>query len=332
MKKWIIVLLLLLLFAPFTCLADGENPQKAGPGIASGQVVDEDGSPLPGGVVSFFNAENGVAPLLADVHRIPDVVGRMDPDGRFSLKLKPGSYYMGALIITDPKRGPGPPRPGEKFYYARNDKGDLREIAIGTGEEKDFGQVVVALPDTFPAAKNLVTVQGRLLMDKEGIPFAGGVVLVKTDINNQRPDFISARTDEEGRYEIKLPADTPYFLLGRERAVGRPAPGTYVGTYGSETPISLGGVLPIGSFRPAQPAIGMPPQAEGMNLGPGKDLPKTVMGKPGQTLTGIDIKMFRTPVPEEQREKLQGTLGFGAKIQGTGEEQKEKVQEPEKSK
>jgi hypothetical protein len=332
MKKWIIVLLLLLLFAPFTCLADGEEAKKAGPGIASGQVFDEAGSPLPGGVVSFFNAEKGVAPLLADVHRIPDTVGRMGPEGRFSLKLKPGSYYMGALIITDPGRGPGPPRAGEKFYYARDDKGDLREIAIGTGEEKDFGQVVVAPPDTFPAAKNLVTVQGRLLMDKEGIPFPGGVVLVKTNMNKQRPDFVSARTDEAGRYEIKLPADTPYFLLGRERAVGRPVPGTYIGTYGSETAINLGGMLPIGTMRPAQPAPGMPPQVEGMNIGPSKDLPKTVMGKPGQTLTGVDIKMFRTPVPEEIREKLQGTLGFGSKMQGTSEEQPQTTPKPEKDK
>jgi len=326
MKKWIIVLFVLSLFAPLTFLANGEEAKKAGPGIASGQVFDEAGSPLPGGVVSFFNAEKGVAPLIAGMHRIPDMVGRMGPEGRFSLKLKPGSYYMGALIITDPGRGPGPPRAGEKFYYARDDKGDLREIAIGTGEEKDFGQVVVAPPDTFPAAKNLVTVQGRLLMDKEGIPFPGGVVLVKTNMNKQRPDFVSPRTDEAGRYEIKLPADTPYFLLGRERAVGRPAPGTYVGTYGSEIPISLGGVLPIGSMRPAQPA--MPPQVEGMNLGPGKDLPKTVMGKPGQTLTGVDIKMFRTPVPEEQREKLRGTLGFGSKMQGKDKEQKKTGQEP----
>ena len=332
MKKWIIVLFVLSLFAPLTCLANSEEAKKAGPGIASGQVVDEGGSPLPGGVVSFFNAEKGVAPLLADVHRIPDTVGRMGPEGRFSLKLKPGSYYMGALIITDPGRGPGPPRAGEKFYYARDDKGDLRVIAIGTGEEKDFGQVVVAPPDTFPAAKNLVTVQGRLLMDKEGIPFPGGVVLVKTNMNKQRPDFVSARTDEAGRYEIKLPADTPYFLLGRERAVGRPVPGTYIGTYGSETAINLGGMRPIGTMRPAQPAPGMPPQVEGMNIGPSKDLPKTVMGKPGQTLTGVDIKMFRTPVPEEIREKLQGTLGFGSKMQGTSEEQPQTTPKPEKDK
>jgi hypothetical protein len=326
MKKWIIVLLLLLLFAPFTCLADGEEAKKKGPGIASGQVFDEAGSPLPGGVVSFFNAENAVAPLISDVHRIPDIVGRMHPDGRFNVKLNPGSYYMGALVITGPGRGPGPPKKGENFYYARDDQGDLREIAIGTGEDKDFGQIVMALPDTFTAAKNLVTIQGRLLKD-DGTPFAGGVVLVKRNLNKQRPDFVSSRTDEAGRYEIKLPADTPYFLVGRERSVGRATPGTYVGTYGSNKPISLGGVLPIGTVRPALPTSGMP-AVEGVDIGPGNDFPKTVMGKPGQSFTGMDIMMFKIPVPLEQREKMQGTLGFGLNKQGKDKEQKKPGQEP----
>jgi len=332
MKKWIIALFILSLFAPLTCLANGEEAKKEGPGIASGQVVDEDGSPLPGGVVSFFNAENGVAPLIADVHRIPDIVGRMAPDGRFNVKLKPGSYYMGALVITDPGRGPGPPRPGEKFYYARNDQGDLREIAIGPDEAISMDRVVVAMPDTFPEAKNLVTIQGRLIKD-DGTPFVGGVVLVKTNMDKQRPDFVSPRTDEAGRYEIKLPADTPYFLLGRERSVGRPLPGSYVGTYGSNKPISGGGALPSGNFRQGQgqPAIGMP-SVEGVDIGPGRDLPKTVMGKPGQSLTGVDIRMFKMPVPGEQREKLQGTLGFSEKIQGTNKEQKETTPESEKKK
>lgn len=330
MRKWIVVLSLLLLLTPFICQANGEEAKKEGSAIVFGQVVDEVGAPLPGGVVSFFNTGEGVAPLIAGTHRIPDIVGRMNHDGAFSVKLKPGSYYMGALIIKDSGRGPGPPREGEKYYYARDGKGGLREIAIGSGEEKGIGRVVVAPPETFPEAKNLVTIQGRLLKD-DGNPFVGGVVLVKTDMNHQRPDFVSQRTDESGRYEIKLPADTPYFLLGRERSVGRPVPGSYVGTYGSNTPISLGGALPISSVRPARPASGMP-EVEGMDLGPGKDLPKTVTGKPGQTLTGIDITMFKMPVPGEQREKLQGTLGFGERIQGTEKEQKQSAPEPGKEK
>lgn len=93
------------------------------------------------------------------MHRIPDIVGRMGKDGRFSVKLLSGSYYMGALVITDPGRGPGPPKEGETFYFAKDDKGELRTFTLGTKEVKDVGQVVGALPDTFPVVRNLVTIE-----------------------------------------------------------------------------------------------------------------------------------------------------------------------------
>ena len=41
---------------------------------------------------------------------------------------------------------------------------------------------------------------------------------------------------------------------------------------------------------------------------------------------------LKMPVPGEQREKLQGTLGFSDKMQGTGEEQQQTTPEPEKGK
>ena len=87
------------------------------------------------------------------------------------------------------------------------------------------------------------------------------------------------------------------------------------------------GALPIGNLRLGQPASGMP-AVEGVDIGPGKDLPKTVIGKPGQSFTGVDIMMFKIPVPSEQREKLQGTLGFGVNKQGKDKEQKKTGQEP----
>lgn len=314
MKKWTIVLLLFLLFVPLICQAAGvPGYVKERMGTLSGEVVNEAGEPFKGGgIVSFFITDKGVPPLFANMHRIPDMVGRMGPDGKFNVQLVPGTYYVGALVITDPNRGPGPPREGENFYFAKDGKGKLLELTLGVKEIKDAGKIVGALPETFPLTKNLVTIEGRLLVE-DGQPFKGGVVMVKTDMNSSRPDFVSARTAEDGSFKLELPPDTPYYLLGRERSVGRPVPGSYLGTYGSRTAISAGGALPIGSVRPAQPAGGMP-QVEGVDLGPGDDLPATVIGKAGETLKGVDIMMFRMPVPGEQREKLQGTLGFGDQV------------------
>ena len=333
MKKWIILQLLLLLAVLLVCQAGTAGVpgfMKKQMGTLSGQVFNDVGEPLAGGgVVSFFNTEKGTPPLIATMHRIPDMIGRMTPDGKFSIKLLAGSYYMGALVITDPGRGPGPPQKGEKFYFARDDNGSLREFTLAVKEEKDVGKVIGALPDTFPLAKNLVTIEGILLLEN-GQPYKGGVVLVKTDMNKPRPDFVSERTGEDGKFKLQLPPDTPYYIMGRERAVGRPVPGSYIGTYGSKSAIAQGGSLPIGNVRPTQPASGMP-QLEGVDLGPGDDLPKIVMGKSGETLTGIDITMFKMPAPEAQREKLQGTLGFSKQTgQENGVEGKKSEPEPVK--
>jgi hypothetical protein len=219
------------------------------------------------------------------------------------------TYYMGAMLVTDPGRGPGPRQKGETFYFAKDNNNELRIFTLGTREEKDAGVIIGTAPETFPLVKNLVTIEGMLLKE-DGKPFVGGVVLVKSKINSRRPDFISQRTGEDGKFRLHLPPDTNYYLLGRERSVGRPVPGSYVGTYGSNSAISEGGALPIGNVSPAQPGSGMPGQS-GFSEMKENEQAKTLIGKAGEVLLGIDITMFKVPVPEEERAKLQGTLGFG---------------------
>ena len=319
MKKWFILLFLVLLVRPLICQAAGvPGFMKERMATLSGQVMTEDGQPVPGGIVSFFDATKGIPPSIADMHRVPDMIGRMGKDGRFTVKLLPGSYYMGALIVTDPGRGPGPPRGGETSYLAMDSSGGLRTFTLGTKEKMDAGVIIGAPHGTFPLVKNLVTIEGRLLKD-DGTPFVGGVVLVKSDMNNQRPDFISPLTGEDGRFSLRLPSDTTYYLVGRERLIGRPAPGSYVGTYGSNAAIIDGGALPIGNARPARPGSGRPGFVDRV-LEEGKNLPKPVIGKAGEVISGVEITMFKVPNPEEQREKLQGTLGFGEQFKEMGKE------------
>ena len=336
MKKWVLLLLLIFLLFPLVSQAEKPGSAEEPAGTISGQLVDEAGEVLTGGVVSFFYASEGV-PMVGKTHRIPDMVGRMDRNGKFTVGLQPGTYYMGALIITDPGRGPGPPREGEKFYFVRDAKKNLFELSVKANEVKDLGKLTGALPETFLAAINMITITGRLLVEGDK-PFAGGIVLAKTDMQSQRPDFISERTGEDGRYVIKLPADTAYYLVSRQRVIGRPEPGSYVGTYGSNSAINAGGALPIGNVRPpSQPASGMPQQ--GLQQGaqpiqPGKEVPIPVQGNPGQTISGINILMFKVPDPNQQREQLQGSLGFeGEEQKGEAKEAKPATaSEPEKMK
>jgi hypothetical protein len=54
-------------------------------GVLSG-VVNDAGKPLEGGgIVFFFNTEKGIPPMIADMHHIPDMVGRIGPDGKFKV-------------------------------------------------------------------------------------------------------------------------------------------------------------------------------------------------------------------------------------------------------
>lgn len=334
MKKWVLLLLLIFLFIPLASQAQKPGSAEEATGAISGQLVNEEGEVLTGGVVSFFYASKGI-PMVGTTHRIPDMVGRMDSNGRFNINLLPGTYYMGAMIITDPGRGPGPPREGEKFYFVRDEKNNLFELSVKANEVKYLGRLTGAMPETILAAKNMITVTGRLLVEGDK-PFAGGIVLAKADMKSQRPDFISERTGEDGRYVIKLPADKAYYLVSRQRVIGRPAPGSYVGTYGSNSAINAGGALPIGNVRPpSQPASGMPrqtPQQGAPATQPGTEVPIPIQGTPGQTISGVDILMFKVPDPNEQREQLQGTLGFeGEEQEGEAKEAKP-ANTPEKKK
>lgn len=307
MKKWIFFVLIAQLVQPaFVHAAKGGIMQKMF-GTLSGQVVNEAGLPLEGGVVAFFNTSKGFPPMIDQMHRVPDKLDRMGPDGEFKTKIQPGTYYMGAMVLKDPKRRPGPPREGEIFYFIRDEKGDLREFRVLPKEINEVGKIVGALPGTFTGSGGLFTVKGRLLLEGKR-PFKGGVVLVKTDMNKIKPDFISARTDEEGRYSLQLPQGKKYYLVGREIAVGRPKSGTYVGTYGSTSPIGQGGALPVAGFGPQQPGDGRP-QPEGAV--PKDGFYKMVTGQAGDVITGMDIMLFKVPVPSEQRKKIQDSLGGG---------------------
>ena len=113
-------------------------------------------------------------PMMGKTHRIPDMVGRIGPDGKFNTKLLAGNYYMGVLVITDPGRGPGPPRPGETFYFIRDDKGSLKNVSVADEEIKDLGQITGAKAETFAAYKNIVPVPGAQREQLQGTLGFGG--------------------------------------------------------------------------------------------------------------------------------------------------------------
>ncbi len=314
--KRLCFLLLVMLFVSHEALAGVPGFMKKNMGTISGTVLTDEGKPLPGGIVSFFNSEGGPPPMWGGIQRVPEFVGRVDTEGKFSVKLVPGKYYMGALIITDPQRGPGPPKPGESFFFAANDKGGLWVLEVAPRSTKDVGTITTAKSDAFPASKDYFTVEG-IVQDDQGKPFPQTIIMVKAKPNDFRPIMVSERTGKDGRFKLQLPPGT-YYLMSRQVAdkmpVGRPLPGNYVGTYGKEVPKEE---VPDDRFGPP-PGIELPkgaglegkagpPAGVGVPGGVGKlggvtALPVT--GKKGDTIKDVTIKMAKIPDPGKLREQL----------------------------
>lgn len=126
-------------------------------------------------------------------------------DGGFTLQLPAGDYYLLA-------RGNG-----HYSFYGRN---PVAVPATGIAELK-IGLVPLAPAPPPPVALEIESgVSGELTVD--GRPYADGVVYAYTDLTSRLKGMgyaLSAPSDEDGRFEIPLPAGT-YYLLARLRKDG----------------------------------------------------------------------------------------------------------------
>jgi hypothetical protein len=245
-----------------------------------GRLMIEGKTAMPGGVVSFFDVTAGLPPNHGNVRRIPDLVTQVGEDGSFTAKMLPGKFYLGSLN-RKPEQGPGPPRPGEKLYFAVDDTGAIRMLEVLPGEKKDFGNISISPSIAFKDLADYFTVEGQV-KDEAGKPVAGAMLMIKIDLESPRPDLISANTDREGRYRIKLPIGKSYHFIARNTInPGRPFVGSYVGTYNG--PLNL---------KTAQESEEAP-------------LPVPVTAKAGEIVTGIDIMVIAVPDPEKIKKQKQ---------------------------
>ena len=79
MRRLFFIVFFLFLCVPVASHAELPGFQKDRMGTISGQLNDSSGKPLKGpGMVSFFNAEKGIPPLISRVHRVPDMLGKLE--------------------------------------------------------------------------------------------------------------------------------------------------------------------------------------------------------------------------------------------------------------
>lgn len=289
MKKIFVAIAVFLTMATGTWAAV-PGFMKARMGTLQGQLY-VDGKIMPQVIVSFFDKKGGPPPVMGSARRVPDMVARTDDKAKFSVKLLPGAYYMGAMI-RERGKGPGPPRKGEKYYFIRGEKGSLRAMTVKTKAVTDAGRVNGSMPGEFKEFKTFITISGKVV-DEKGEPRAGVLVTLKEKLNAPRPKYIAKRTGKDGGFSVKVPPGK-YFVMARESIKGgRPAIGSSVGTYGKTAPAGKSASMSIVGKTGPSPA--------GAQGGGGTAI--AVGGKDGETISGIVIDMFKIPDPKETRKK-----------------------------
>jgi len=148
-------------------------------------------------------------------------------DGNFRLRLPPGDYFL--LARKRAKGGQfGPIEIGDYFNYyygnpVRLNKGETRYIDLETVSRLSMLEEGEPLP--------LQGVRGQVL-DADGRPVSGvHVFAYRKAAMTKAPDFFSAMTQSDGRFELSLPELGTWHLLARENFGGPAAKGENYGRY-----------------------------------------------------------------------------------------------------
>lgn len=314
MKKRI-VLLMGIILTMFCAVSRADVPgfMKAQMGTLRGTIYDANGKLMPEAIVSFFDKNGGPPPVIGSTRRVPDMVDRSNAKGEFAVKLVPGTYYMGAML-RKPDKGVGPPRPGEKFYFAKSAKGKLREFVIGVKQVVEAGRVDGMLPGEVKEFKDFMTIKGKVTGEGNK-PLSGVFVTLKDNLNASRPRYISEATAADGAYTLKVPPGK-YYVVARESVMGggRPGVGAYIGSYGKTDPLAGGAVPPRPGNQP-----GASSAARGLQGGSGNAI--AVEGKKGEVVSNINIQMFKIPDPGATKKKFEAEAKNSKAGQPEGEQE-----------
>lgn len=246
MSKQTAALLFLFIVGFFsTTVFAAEEVRPIKTGVISGQIMIKVGEPMSGGFVFFFSETTRIPKSLrepAESLRIPEGVFPLDGDGKFTVEIPEGRYYLGAIKKTrNSQMRMGPPEEGDFFLMGQDAKGNQILYTVTEGKKTDIGLVSGALlvkKDTF-AASGSTSIAG-LVLDDKGKPVEGVLVLAFLEQSMEgRPLFISDRTGKDGKYQLKVYAGK-YYLRARENtSSGPPEKGDLMGVYSATESVAV---------------------------------------------------------------------------------------------
>jgi hypothetical protein len=260
MKKLIFLTFVTSIFLFMIGMIGFVYAQEQNTGQISGKLMIKDGGPMVDGLVHFFNAERGPIPNPDKYWMVPDSITETTHNGEFTIKLPEGQYYMGAIKRISGKKEVGPPLVGDYFFISSDEKGTPKLYVVKKGEDINIGTISEATPFKGWSKDKITAIDGRVFID-DGKPVEGALVfgyVLPTMVG--KPDFVSERSDKDGKYILRVPEGGSYYLMARDiYGGGPPAEGSIMGVYGA------------------------------------KAVPIAVTVKTGESTKGIDIKVIRFP-------------------------------------
>jgi len=168
--------------------------------LLKAKVSDIEGRPISGAKLFLYDSPNVRMPAQF-ISALSDRVGLL------LIALPPGKYWVVARFKSDGKYGPL--MPGDKH------SGEPLEVDLTAGgAESDF--VVADIRELGQkkraTATDALRLKGRVV-DTQGAPVAQAVVFANLSKEfSELPDFISAWTGADGKYEVYLPPGATYYV------------------------------------------------------------------------------------------------------------------------
>ena len=199
-----ILIALLGVLVAFT-LAGAGSAMGQETGVLAGRVVDVLGKPVAGASIFVYTSSN--------IRRPADYISAAtDAAGAFRIILPPGQYWAVARVRKGAELY-GPLLPGDRH------SGPPLETEVRSGETVEEEFIVADLRETSQLEVKLDTsfLQiGGVLLAKEGTPLANGYAFARREATGRGiPEYVSAWTDDSGRYTLFLPAGTYWLGLAR---------------------------------------------------------------------------------------------------------------------
>jgi hypothetical protein len=213
-------------------------------GRISGAWIPRKIGPISGGLIYAYNTNSGPPPNRERSRRVPDALAITNDEGKFSLELAEGTYYLSTRKKSD-GNAPGPPQDGDLYGLSLDKKGKPIKYTVKRGKTTDIGILRRASVFKSRAKKKsagmtamtgMAAISG-MLKASDGSPLADAVVQVYANQDAKgKPIYVSHKTGKDGKYIVQVGQEGTYFLTVRAGyGGGRPQTGDVLGIYGGET-------------------------------------------------------------------------------------------------